>query len=132
MFFGGYTTGISSPASSKISVVADLAETLSALKMSALFAKDLANNIKLSVEDKKIVVKSAAGETGDTTSEVEAETSGGKLEIAFNARYLMDVMGVLSGKKVQMKFNDDSAPGIISSDKDENYLYLAMPLKTDS
>lgn len=120
------------PSQSKINVKADLTQTLSALKMSALFAKDLANNIKLSVEDKKFVVKSAAGETGDTTSEVEAETSGGKLEIAFNARYLMDVMSVLSGKVVEMKFNDDSAPGIISSDKDEDYVYLAMPLKTDA
>lgn len=120
------------PSSSKIVAKADLAETLGALKMSSLFAKDLANNIKVSVEDKKLVIRSAAGETGDTTSEIEAETKGGTLTIAFNARYLMDVMNVLSGKSVEIKFNDDSAPGIISSDKDDNYLYLAMPLKTDS
>lgn len=120
------------PASSKIIVKADLSQTLGALKMSSLFAKDLANNIKLIVGDKKLIVKSAAGESGDTTSEIEAETSGGNLEIAFNARYLMDVMGVLSGKKVEIKLNDDSAAGIISSDKDEDYVYLAMPLKTDS
>ncbi len=120
------------PQSSKILVKADLSETLNALKMSSLFAKNVASNIKLRITDKGIIIKSAAGETGDTTSQVDAEVKGGKIEIAFNVRYLIDVMNVLSSKSVEMKFNDDSAPGIISSDKDEDYLYLAMPLKTDS
>ena len=120
------------PASSKITVKANLAETLNALKMSALFAKDIANNIKMEVADKMLIIKSAAGESGNTISQVAAETSGGKLEIAFNARYLIDVLNVLSGKEVVFKFNDDSAPGIITCDKDLNYLYLAMPLKTDN
>jgi len=120
------------PDSSKISLSADIAETLSALKMSALFAKDIANNIKLHVKKGELVIKSAAGESGDTTSKIKAESSGGNLEIAFNARYLIDVMNILSGKKVEMKFNDDSSPCIITCDKDKNYLYLAMPLKTDA
>lgn len=120
------------PAASKIVVKTNLAEILSALKMSSLFAKDIANNIKMEIADKKLILKSAAGESGDTTSSVAAETKGGKLEIAFNARYLMDVMNVLSGKEVEFKFNDDSAPGIITCEQDKDYLYLAMPLKTDS
>jgi len=120
------------PSSSKILVKTNIAETLNALKMSSLFAKDVANNIKLEIGDKGVTVKSAAGESGNTTSKVAAQTSGGKLEIAFNARYLMDVLNVLSGKEVEIKFNDDSAPGVVTSDKDQNYLYLAMPLKTDS
>lgn len=120
------------PQSSKITVKTNLSEISNALKMSSLFAKDIASNIKLGVTEKGIVIKSAAGETGDTTSQVEAEVKGGKLEIAFNARYLLDVLNVLNSKTVEMKFNDDSAPGIISSDKDEEYLYLAMPLKTDN
>lgn len=120
------------PSQSKITAKAEISELLSALKMSALFAKDVANNIKLSIDDKQITIKSAAGESGDTTSKITAETAGGKLTVAFNARYLIDVANVLSGKTVIAKFTDDSAAAIISSDKDENYLYLAMPLKTDN
>ncbi len=120
------------PTATKISIKADISELQNALKMSALFAKDLANNIKVKIDQKNITIKSAAGETGDTTSVIPAETSGGKLEIAFNAKYLIDATNVLNGKVVEMKFNDDSSPCIVSCDKDKNYLYLAMPLKTDN
>lgn len=120
------------PASSKISVKMPLNEAMSALKMSALFAKDLANNLKVAIKDNEVIFKSTAGERGDTTSSVASKTKGGELEITFNARYLIDVLGVLSGKEFEMKFNDDSAPAIITCEQDKDYLYLAMPLKTDN
>lgn len=120
------------PEASKITVKADIAELLNALKISAIFAKDSANNIKVEIKNKELIIKSGVGENGDTTSKINAVSEGGNLEIAFNARYLIDVMNILNGKEVIMKFNDDSSPCIITCDKDEDYLYLAMPLKTDS
>ena len=120
------------PKNSTISSVSNLSETLSAIKMSALFAKDMANNIKVSVSKTGLKVRSAQEQIGDTESKVKAKTAGGEVEVAFNARYLIDVLGVLNGTDVKMEFNDDSSPGVVTSDKDKDYIYLVMPLKTDS
>jgi len=120
------------PKERKIVAKSKLSDTLSAIKMSALFAKDAANNIKLSAGKDGLVIKSVAKESGDTTSSVAATVTGGEIEIAFNARYLIEALSALPGDEVTMEFNDDSSPGVITSEKDKEYIYLAMPLKTDS
>jgi DNA polymerase-3 subunit beta len=99
--------------------------------MSALFAKDAANNIKLSANKEGLIIRSVAKESGDTTSNVSATVTGGETDIAFNARYLIEALGALPGDEVVMEFNDDSSPGVITSEKDKEYIYLAMPLKSE-
>jgi len=120
------------PKDEKISVKCNLAETLSALKMSAIFAKDIANNIKFKIDKSKLLISSTAKEIGDTTSEVKATVLGEGIEIAFNARYLLDVLNILAGEEVIMTFNDDASPCIIRTEKDKSYTYLVMPLKIDA
>lgn len=130
------------PKEEKISVKSNLQETVAAIKMSALFAKDIANNIKLKIgknlsgpkgadEAGMLQISSTAKEIGDTTSQIKADISGGDVEIAFNARYLLDVLTILPGGEVNMGFNDDSSPGVIKTKEDKSYIYLVMPLKID-
>lgn len=120
------------PKEEKISLKSNLSETMASIKMSALFAKDIANNIKLKVSKDKLQISSTAKEIGDTTSQIKADVSGGEVEIAFNARYLLDVLAILPGDEVKMSFNDDSSPGVIRTKEDKTYTYLVMPLKIDS
>lgn len=119
------------PTSSKITVKVSLIEAVQAIKMSALFSKDIANNIKIILKGKDLTIKSADSEAGNTTSQIKCEASGGEIEVAFNARYLLDALGVLEGEEVIFNFNDEMSPGVIKSEKDKDYLYLAMPLKLD-
>lgn len=120
------------PKTSKITVRAAMSETLSAIKMSSLFAKDMANNIKIICNKDGMTVKSAATQSGSTTSHVKADVKGGEIEVSFNARYLMDVMSVLTDEDVVFNFNDDASAGVIKSEKDKEYIYLVMPLRTDN
>jgi len=120
------------PKSLKITAKCKLADALSAIKMSALFARDVANNIKISLTKKELVIKSVAEQLGSTVSKVESEISGGEVEIAFNARYLIDVLSVFPGDEVEFSFNDEASPGLVKSNKEEDYLYLVMPLKIDT
>jgi len=120
------------PSSSKIKAIVGYSEMLSAVKMSALFAKSSANNIKIKTGEKALSISSMANETGDTVSEVEAEVSGGEIEVAFNVRYVLDVLQVIQSDKVILEFNDDASAGLIKSNKDKDFIYLVMPLKIDS
>jgi len=120
------------PSEFKTSFKAKLSDISSAVKMASLFAKDSANNnIKVKIEEKKVVIFSVDTQSGSAKSDLSAEVTGDKLEIAFNARYVTDAINVISDQEVVFKFNQSSSPGLIQSQKDKNYTYIIMPLKAD-
>jgi len=119
------------PKSHKIRMVAKNKELLDAVKLSFLFSKNSASNIRFSSDGKNIIVSSAASETGETRSKVAAEITGDKVEIAFNARFILDALQIISSEKVALEFNDEASPGAIRGEKDKNFTYIAMPLKID-
>jgi len=127
--FPNYTQII--PSSSKIKVRASHSELVSALKMSALFAKNSANNIKIKTEKNEIIIKSMASQSGSANAKVPAEIEGESIEIAFNVRFLLEVLQVISTDKVEFCFNDSSSSGMIRSLKNDNFTYIVMPLKID-
>jgi len=120
------------PASSKVVVVADYRGLVDAVKMSSLFSKNSANNIRIKNKKGELIVSSATTETGESTSKVAAEVTGESKEIAFNAKYILDVLQVLESDKVILEFNDEASAGVIRTEKDKGYIYIAMPLRIDS
>lgn len=121
------------PAAFKIKATAKLADLSSAVKMSSLFAKDSANNnVKIFIKDKQLTIASAASQAGSSKSQVEAEIEGDAIEIAFNARYILDVLAVLSDDQVTLNFNDNTSAGAITTKKDKDFVYIIMPLKLEN
>lgn len=119
------------PTSSNSKAIVDLKEFSSAVKMAALFARQGANNIKIKFIDSKLVITSVADQVGDNISTVGAEIDGEEIEIAFNARYITDILQVISDKKVIFEVSDKSSPGVIKTDKSKDYLYIIMPLRVE-
>lgn len=120
------------PSSTKINIVVDREELVGAVKMSALFSKNSSNNIRIKAKKGILTVASAATETGESTSKINAEVTGDGGEIAFNAKYILDVLQVLESDKVILEFNDEASAGVIRTEKDKEYIYIAMPLRVDS
>lgn len=109
----------------------ELKEFSSAVKMAALFARQGANNIKIKFIDSKLVITSVADQVGDNISTVPAAIEGEEVEIAFNAKYITDILQVLADKKVIFEVSDKSSPGVIKTDKSKGYLYIIMPLRVE-
>lgn len=128
--FPNYTQII--PDSFKTTTEMKSAELLSAVKMSSLFAKDSANNnIKVVVNGGNVTIASAASQSGSAKSVVQAKTTGENMEIAFNARYLLDILNVLSNEEVTLSFNGGTSAGAVRTKSDSGYVYIIMPLKLD-
>ena len=51
------------------------------------------------------------------------------LEISFNSRYLIDVASQLEGDKIEIYFNDTSAPALIKDPSDFDSIFVVMPMK---
>lgn len=103
-----------------------------AIKMASFFARDSANNIKLRFKKPKTFnVIAVSPQMGDNTSELEADITGEELEIAFNAKFILDSLSVLNSEEISLEMAGALSPGIIRPQNDKNYLYIIMPLRTD-
>ncbi len=102
-----------------------------AIKSAALFCKPGINDVRLkfSNTNKQIIINAASSQAGESTIKVAGEIVGGDLEVVFNYRYLLDGLNNITGDEVVIKINDNNTPGLLQASKEEDYLYLIMPIR---
>ena len=121
------------PSAHDTRAVVDLAELRRVTRTAAIFAKDGSGIIRLRMEPSDsapghLTVSSRAEEIGDSEGQLEAQVEGGEGRIAFNARYLTDVLGVLDKEKVALEMTSPSSPGVVRQVDDEAYVHVVMPM----
>ncbi|MFH1381828.1 MAG: DNA polymerase III subunit beta [Chloroflexota bacterium] len=121
------------PQSYTTRAVVDVAEFLRATKTAAIFARDGSGIVRLVVGDGstktgKMVVSARSEEIGDNTGEIDAVVEGSEAKIAFNGKYLIDVLSVLHESQVALETTNPSSPGVIRPVGAENYVHVIMPM----
>ena len=112
----------------------DVAEFLRAIKMAAIFARDGSGIARVIVtpgatpEAGKITISARADEIGDNIGEIDALVDGEAAKIAFNARYLADVLSVVKQAQVSLEVTTPSNPGVIRPVGTDNYDHVVMPM----
>jgi DNA polymerase-3 subunit beta len=107
---------------------------LNAVRVASYFARDAANVVRLSLQPGDaltpgtLVVSAQAAEVGGNQSEIEASIEGGPMEIAFNAKYLMDVLGVIGSDQTAVELSTSSSPGVFRPVNDEAFTHVVMPM----
>ena len=67
-------------------------------------------------------------ETNENVSVLEAFIEGPTMTIAFNVRYLADVLAVIDAPEVALEFVSPSRPAVLTPVGRPEYLYVAMPM----
>lgn len=107
-----------------------IGELLSALRRVSVVSSERNRGIRLKIEAGKLEVSSMNPDFGEAVEEVSVDFDAEPVSIGFNARYLIDVLGVLPGEdKIEMSFNDDVSPGVIRTVGDADFLYVVMPMR---
>lgn len=121
------------PKAHTTSAVLDREELLRAVRPAALIAHESANIVKLQIggEEGGIVV-SANAEIGDHVGRVEAAVEGDGTTIAFNAKYLADVLTNVAADQFRLEFQGPLAPGVFRPVGDDRYVHVVMPVRTTS
>jgi DNA polymerase-3 subunit beta len=121
------------PASHSSSAEFDREELLRAVRPAALIASSSANIVKLQVGgDDGGVIVTATAEVGDYTGDVEATVEGDATSIAFNARYLNDVLSNVHADRFALELNGPLSPGVFRPVGDDAYVHVVMPVRTTS
>jgi DNA polymerase-3 subunit beta len=114
--------------------VVDVAEFLRAIRMASIFARDGSGIVRLMVSPGveltpgKLNISARAEEVGDNVGEIDALVDGEAAKIAFNAKYLSDVLSVLEEKQVALETTTSSSPGVLRPVGSDNYIHVVMPM----
>ena len=109
-----------------------LSDFLRATRSASIFARDGSGIVRLQIMPKdgagKIAISARAEEVGDNLGEIDAAVEGEETKIAFNSKYLTDVLGVLTEEEVALEATTSSSPGVIRQVGQENYVHVVMPM----
>jgi DNA polymerase-3 subunit beta len=92
-------------------------------------ASEKTRAVKMSVDRDKVTLSVTSPENGVATEEVPADYSADGLEIGFNARYLLDILGEIDGDIVEVHLADAAAPTLLRENDKSNALYVLMPMR---
>ena len=109
---------------------------LKAVRIAALFARDAANVVRLELAPGpaatpgRIIVTSSADQVGDNVGEVDAIIEGEAAVIAFNAKFLIDVLGAMSvgSDQVALEMTTSSSPGVFKPVGKAGFIHVIMPM----
>ncbi len=122
------------PQSYNTRVVVDVAEFLRATKTASIFARDGSGIVRLVITPGseltpgKLTISARSEEVGDDVGEIDAIVEGEEAKIAFNGKYLTDVLGVLRESQVALETTNPSSPGVIRPVGVDNYIHVVMPM----
>ena len=116
--------------------ILDLPALLRAVRTASIFARDGSNIIRLELVPSnggggngKVIISAKSEEVGDNQDEVDADgIEGNEGKIAFNSRYLLDVLNVLEKGKVALETTSSSSPGVFRPTDSEDYIHVVMPM----
>jgi len=122
------------PQSYSTRAIVDVDGFLRATKTASIFARDGSGIVRLVIAPGKeltagkITVSARSEEIGDDVGEIDATVEGEEAKIAFNGKYLADVLSVLHESQVALEITNPSSPGVIRPVGVDNYIHVIMPM----
>jgi len=110
-------------------IVVNREDLFGAIKRAAIVARAEASKLVFRTQEGTLTVTAESGEVGRAHEELAAQVEGEEIEIAFNAEYLGDVLGVIGSDSVQWSLTGPLSSGVIRGAEDPDYLYVVMPMQ---
>jgi DNA polymerase-3 subunit beta len=109
----------------------ETSEFARAVKRAAIVARDNANRVVIETEGAQLVLSAESGSVGSMREEIEVAREGDDIQIAFNAKYMQDVLGVIETEGVVLELTEPLRPGILRpiGDGADDYLCVLMPMQ---
>lgn len=107
---------------------------LKACKQAEIFAREGSHIAKLNIapggelKPGSIIITGQSEETGSNQTEIDASIEGSPLLIAFNVRFLREILEVMKSADVALETTAASAPGVIRPLGDDDFLHVIMPM----
>lgn len=110
------------------------AEFRKACKTAEIFARESSHTARVKVEPGDeitpafAVIAATSTETGDNVAQIDAAVDGEPIEIAFNVKYMTDVLNVIDTPQVALETTNPMEPGVIKPVGDSDFIHIIMPM----
>jgi DNA polymerase-3 subunit beta len=122
------------PSSYATRAVVSVAEFLRETRISSIFSREGSGIVRVQVTPGEgpavgqLHISARADEVGDNEGEIDATVDGEASKIAFNSKYLQDVLAVLDSGQVALETTSPSSPGVLRPVGADNYVHVVMPM----
>ena len=130
------------PESYQTRTVLGLQEFLRAARSAAIFARDGSGIIRLQMipdpdgaassgsesRPGKLMISAKAEEMGENQDEVVTVIEGDESKVAFNSKYLLEVLSVLDLGEIALETSTPSSPGVFRPIGSDAYIHVVMPM----
>lgn len=118
------------PRSNPITIIADTRSMISSIDRVSVVISDKQKSPVRCIFDNDKVFMSTKSANGEAKDVCRVAGDGGKLEIGFNNRYLMEAFKYAPADTVRMELNTGISPCIITPvEGEENFLYMVLPVR---
>ncbi|MDA8232010.1 MAG: DNA polymerase III subunit beta [Magnetospirillum sp.] len=117
------------PADNDKHLEVDVKAFASAVDRVSAISTEKSRAIKLSVEKGAVTLSASSPESGSAVEEIEAAYGAAPLEIGFNSRYLLDILGQVEGETVHFAMADAASPTVVRDAAAGGAVYVLMPMR---
>lgn len=122
------------PRSYKTRSVLSTSAFLKACKQAEIFAREGTHIARLNIEPGgelqpgTVTISGHSEETGFNETVVDASIEGPSLLIAFNVRFMREVLDVIKTPDVALETSADTSPGVLRPVGEDSFLHVIMPM----
>ena len=98
-------------------------------RVAAIATTEKTRAVKLALGAGKVTLSVTSPEHGTASEDVTADYAADAMEVGFNYRYLLDILGQVSSDSVDLHLADAAAPTLIRESDTSRALYVLMPMR---
>lgn len=117
------------PANYEIKAVTDRETLISSLDRTSTMVNERTSIIKFTFNEDTLLLSADTPDLGDSSDQIDVEYKDEELKIAFNYKYLLDVLKVIDSEKVKLELGGPLAAALVKPESEEDFLYLIMPVQ---
>ncbi len=107
----------------------DASEFSKAVDRVATVSSERSRAVKLALEDDRLVLSVNAPDSGAAEEELIVAYSDERLEIGFNAKYLLEIASQVDRENAVFMFNTSGDPTLMREGNDTSAVYVVMPMR---
>lgn len=120
------------PAAHQSEITIDKAKLIESLKRVGVFAQAaVSQKVIMNFDENKLTMEAVVPEIGNVKEELPAKIDGTPIKIAFQLKFLMDIVSHIEDDKIIFRAINKNAAGVFVQQSLETFLHLMMPLKLD-
>ena len=125
--FPDYTRVI--PAGNTRRLEVDASEFAQAVDRVATVSSERSRAVKLALDEDRLVLSVNAPDSGAAQEEMAVAYGDERLEIGFNAKYLLEIASQVDRENAVFMFNSSGDPTLMREGNDQSAVYVVMPMR---